>query len=107
MVLVAGLASACGGDKDSGACEATGEVTVLLKDASTGNPVMGSISWTDTNGDSGSMSCAGECVFDAPSGSVSVTATRDDTGAEQTESTVVSTSADCANPPFNGLEFDL
>jgi len=98
-------AIACGGGKDSGTCEGMGEVTVYLNDAATGNPVMGSIEWVDANADTGSMDCPGQCVFSAPPGTLIVTGTVD--GATQDQNIVVSTSEDCANPPFNGVELEF
>ena len=98
----------CGGDKDSG-CDDGSAVKVGLTDSVSGNPIMGSIEWTDANGDSGSMDCPGTCEFSPAEGTVSVTATpaEDAYGAPQTESVLFSRSAECDNPVYALLNFEF
>jgi|GEM_PF-6961766 len=107
-VVVAGLMMGCNGDKDTGGeCDDGSVVTVYLFDGATGNPAMGSIEWTDSNGDSGSMDCFGECEFVPAMGAVSITATPSDAalGDPITQSTTFLRSDDCSTAVFNGIEF--
>ena len=103
----AALTLACGGNKDSGGCDDGSVVSVTLVDSSTGNPIMGNISWVDADGKSGSMACPGACEFTPAVGTVSVTATPDDAavGEATTETTNFQRSDDCSAAVFNGLDF--
>jgi len=98
----------CGGKGDSG-CDDGSAVKVSLMDSVSGNPIMGSIEWTDSNGDSGSMDCAGACEFSPAEGTVSVTATPTEAqyGESQTEGVLFARSAECDNAVFALLNFEF
>lgn len=99
----------CNGGKDSGGeCDDGSAVKVNLIDTATGNPIMGTISWTDGQGGTGSLDCAGACEFTPASGSVSVTATPSDSavGDAQTESVVFKHSEDCSEAVYALLSFE-
>ena len=107
-VTVLGLAG-CGGDKGDSACNDGSAVKVGLRDSVSGNPIMGSIEWTDSNGDSGSKDCPGTCEFTPAEGTVTVTATPAESqyGAAQTEGVLFSHSAECDNAVYALLNFEF
>ncbi len=99
----------CGSDKGDSGCDDGSAVKVGLTDSISGNPIMGTIEWTDSNGDSGSMDCAGSCEFSPSEGTVSVTATPTDSqyGGSQTEGVLFARSAECDNAVFALLNFEF
>ncbi len=101
------MVSACGG-KDDTACDDGSAVLVALSDSATGNPVMGTVTWTDGTGASDTIDCAGQCEFTPAPGTVTVSASPSDStlGDEQTETVIFSHSNDCENPAYAHVAFE-
>ena len=101
------LVAACGGKDDSG-CDDGSAVLVALSDTSTGNPILGTVTWTDGTGASETIDCAGNCEFTPAPGTVTVTASPSDAalGEAQTKTVTFSHSNDCENPAYAHVAFE-